>query len=233
MMAIERPSTVVVLAMSADGKIADEVRSPARFGSATDRVHLEKQIAIADGVLFGNRTLHAYGTTLRVTSPELLQLRQQQGKPPQPVQIVGSRSGQIDPTLRFFQQPVPRWLLTVDSAVGSESIHPAGFDRILRAGKETIDWVKAFQQLTTLGIKRLAVLGGGELVASLFAADLIDEIWLTVCPIILGGIAAPTPVAGRGFLAELAPKLQLLEVQQIEQEVFLHYQILRNVPLPS
>jgi 5-amino-6-(5-phosphoribosylamino)uracil reductase len=47
-----RPYTTVILAMSADGKIADVRRSrsgcfaasPARFGSKTDIVHLEEQI---------------------------------------------------------------------------------------------------------------------------------------------------------------------------------------------
>jgi 5-amino-6-(5-phosphoribosylamino)uracil reductase len=61
------------------------------------------------------------------------------------------------------------------------------------------------------------------LVASLLAADLIDEFWLTVCPLILGGITAPTPVDGAGFSAQLAKHLELLSVETIEQEVFLHY----------
>ena len=86
-----------------------------------------------------------------------------------------------------------------------------------------IDWVAALQQMASLGLSRLAVLGGGQLVASLVAADLIDELWLTVCPLILGGATAPTPVEGEGFYPALAPRLELLSVQAIEQEVFLHY----------
>lgn len=39
-----RPHTTVMLAMSADGKIADVRRSPARFGSKTDIAHPEEQI---------------------------------------------------------------------------------------------------------------------------------------------------------------------------------------------
>ncbi|MEG3925004.1 MULTISPECIES: dihydrofolate reductase family protein, partial [unclassified Microcoleus] len=109
---IDRPLATVILAISADGKIADAVRSPARFGSANDKAHLEQQVAASDAVLFGNGTLQAYGTTMRVISPELVKQRELQGKPPQPVQIVCSRSSQFDPNLRFFQQPVPRWLLT-------------------------------------------------------------------------------------------------------------------------
>jgi len=261
---IDRPLATVILAISADGKIADAVRSPARFGSANDKAHLEQQVAASDAVLFGNGTLQAYGTTMRVISPELVKQREQQGKPPQPVQIVCSRSAEFDPNLRFFQQPVPRWLLT-----GPDSRHTAlpsplkngqdapstrdefsrftgilpvhkrliengatsQFDRIIyakTAGGE-IDWIDAFQQLANLDIKRLAILGGGKLVASVVAAGLVDELWLTVCPLILGGADAPTAVEGKGFLADLAPKLELLAVKQVGQEVFLHYRVDRSI----
>ena len=225
-------NATVILAISADGKIADAVRSPARFGSAQDKAHLEQQVAASDAVLFGNGTLQAYGTTMRVISPELVKQRELQGKPPQPVQIVCSRSSQFDPNLRFFQQPVPRWLLTGqdcrETALPSpDPTKDSKFDRIIyakTAGGE-IDWIDAFQQLANFDIKRLAILGGGKLVASVLAAGLVDELWLTVCPLILGGADAPTPVEGEGFLADLAPKLELLAVKQVGQEVFLHYRV--------
>ena len=78
-----------------------------------------------------------------------------------------------------------------------------------------------------MGLNKLAILGGGELVASLLVEDLIDELWLTLCPLILGGNSAPTPVGGQGFIQAQGKKLQLLEVKQVEQELFLHYQIVR------
>lgn len=82
-----RPYTTVVLAMSADGKIADVRRSPARFQSLTDRTHLEEQIAASDAVLLGAGTLRAYGTTLRISHPQLLLQRKQCSLPPQPGQL--------------------------------------------------------------------------------------------------------------------------------------------------
>ena len=90
-----------------------------------------------------------------------------------------------------------------------------------------VDTSAALQHLASLHITRLAILGGGELVASMLQLDLIDELWLTVCPLILGGASAPTPVEGVGFLSQFAPKLELLEVHQVEQEVFLHYRLQR------
>lgn len=224
---LHRPHTTVVLAMSADGKIADEMRSPARFSSPGDRIHLEKQIALADGVLFGAGTLRAYGTTLGVSNPELLELRNHQALSPQPVQIVCSRSAELDRQMRFFRQPLPRWLLTTDA--GAIHWRSAGvyFERILvvDASTDGMNWLDGLQQLLNLGIRRLCILGGASLVASLLEADLIDEFWLTICPLILGGGTAPTPVGGQGFSEQLAPRLELLSVQTIEQEIFLHYRL--------
>jgi 5-amino-6-(5-phosphoribosylamino)uracil reductase len=225
-----RPHTTVVLAMSADGKIGDFRRSPARFGSGADQAHLEKQIAASDAVLLGAGTLRAYGTTLTVSHPTLLQHRIKEGKPPQPVHIVITHSGDINPEMKFFKQSIKRWLLTTTTGASIWQTR-SEFEQILVFESPTgeIDIIAALQHLVSIHIARLAVLGGGQLVASMVNLDLIDEFWFTVCPLILGGTTAPTPVEGRGFLADAAPRLQLLAVEQVEQEVFLHYQIKRTL----
>lgn len=221
-----RPHVSVVLAVSADGKIAGADRAPARFSSAADRAHLERQIARGDATLFGARTLRAHQTTLTVRSPQLLAARQQAGKPPQPIQIVVSRSGRCNRQWRFFRQEIPRWLLTTAAGARPWQADPAAkayFDRLLVAdgGNGEISWDCCFARLQAAGIQRLAVLGGGELVAALAACGAIDELFLTVCPILLGGAAAPTPVDGAGLSECL--DLELLEVRGVADEVFLHY----------
>lgn len=235
-----RPYTTVILAISADGKIADYMRSPARFGSKADKAHLEKRIADSDAVLFGAGTLRAYNTTLIISNLALLQHRKQLGKTPQPIHIIISNSGDMDPRMRFFQQPVSRWLIS--TATGSQFWQERQkqfaehqdhsnqqFEKILifETLSGQIDISGALRHLTNFGITRLAILGGGKLVASMLESDLVDELWLTVCPLILGGQTAPTAVDGSGFIASLAPRLSLLSVNTIEDEVFLHYRLKR------
>ncbi|ACK70015.1 bifunctional deaminase-reductase domain protein [Gloeothece citriformis PCC 7424] len=227
---MKRPHTILILAMTADGKIADRSRSAARFGSAADKIHLEKQISLVDGVLFGAGTLRAYQTSLLICNPDFLQWRHQQNKPPQPVHLVCSASGNLDPNWRFFEQSFPRWLVTTSTGAKVwQSKNFQGFDRILRGDEEdnSINWCTVFEQLISLNIQTLAILGGGELVASLLEDQLIDEFYLTLCPLILGGKDAPTPVEGLGFLSQQAQELELLSFHQVEGEFFLHYRLHR------
>lgn len=224
-----RPYNTAILAMTADGKIADYQKFPARFGSAKDKLHLQQQVALADGVLFGANTLRAYKTTMSVSNPELLLERQKRSQSPQPVQIVVSASADLDSRWRFFQQPVPRWLITTSEKAKQWQSKPE-FERILTSqssGKDnsSIDWISIFVQLKELGLHQLAILGGGELTASLLEVELIDEFWLTICPIIFGGRDSPTPVAGKGFAQIAGKKLNLLQVKQLGQEIFLNYQV--------
>ena len=221
-----RPKTTVILAMTADGKIADFQRNAARFCSNIDKNHLEEQISLVDGVIFGAGTLRAYGTTLTVKNPELLATRKQDNKPSQPINIVVSASGKIADNLRFFSQPVPHWLITTEEGAKNNS---SNFEKILTfSALETgkINLIAALKQLKEIGLHNLAILGGGELVASCLEQNLIDEFWLTICPYILGGKTAATPVEGKGFLSKHSQKLELLSLEQIGQEIFLHYKVL-------
>jgi 5-amino-6-(5-phosphoribosylamino)uracil reductase len=219
--------TTLVLAMTADGKIADVTKSPPTFGSERDYAHLEAQMALADAILVGSGTLSDGGSAVLVQQPELIQARIDRGQPAQPPQIICSRSGKVDSQLSFFSQPIERWLLT--TTIGSiDWLDRDSFDRVIVAETNDgsdIDWQAARLKLTELGIETICFLGGSALAASLFAADFIDELWLTICPFIYGGSDAPSPVSGAGFTPELAPKLTLLSVDRVDQELFLHYQV--------
>jgi 5-amino-6-(5-phosphoribosylamino)uracil reductase len=206
--------------MSVDGKIANVRREPDKFASRRDFWRLEKLVAAADGVLIGAGTLRAHGTTMRVLAAESIADRHQQGLPEQPVQIVCSGGGDIPKDLKFFRQPVPRWLLTTDGGANgwTEGLE---FRQILAAPGARIDWLWAWQQLATAGIDRLCILGGAEIATALWQLDLIDELHLTICPLVMGGSTAPTLCDGLGLASGC--QLQLLDWEAIEGEVFLHY----------
>lgn len=225
----KRPQTTVVLAMTADGKISDVECHHPTFGSAADQAHLEHQVAISDAIIFGNSTLKAGESAFLVKNNDLLKEREEKNQPKQPIHIICSGSGLMEPKWRFFRQPISRWLLTTKMGASKWENKPE-FEKILvcETPKGNIDFIQALAEMAAAGIEKLGVLGGGKLVASLIAEDLIDEFWLTVCPLILGGENAPTPVDGSGFAPELAPRLKLLETRLVGDEIFLHYKVNRN-----
>ena len=228
------PYVTTVLAMSADGKISDAYRTAARFPSMADKQHLEQCLATADATLFGAATLRAYGTTALVKDASLLEKRRHRQQSPQPVHIVCSPSGQLDSAMPFFEQAVPRWLLTTMAGAklwqGTQQFErvwvgatDAGAKSEPEAGRDCFSWPTILTELKTLGINHLLVMGGGQLVADLMTHDLINELWLTICPLIIGGAQAPTPCDGPGFSLKNAPRFSLVSHHSIGDEVFLNY----------
>lgn len=217
---IFRPHTIAILASSLDGRLARADALGERIASANDFYHLEQQVAQVDAVLFGATTLRLGGTAMRLQSPLLIAEREQQGRSPQPLQIVCSASGELDPNLPFFRQPIRRALLTTEKGA-SHWQGNAAFDHCWRAGVEEIDWPRGFEQIQGIGVQTLAVLGGGQLLASLLRIGVIDELWLTLCPLLLGSAAPSLYPDGDAFSGTLT----LLNVLPVGHEVYLHYRV--------
>jgi 5-amino-6-(5-phosphoribosylamino)uracil reductase len=212
------PHCTVVLAITADGQLSDAPLTPARFGSAADLAHLETQVARADAVLFRAGTLRAYQTTFSVRDRTLLAQRQDRGQPPQAMHYVCSRRAEFDPRWRFFQQPIPRGLITTAQGAKLWQGRPEFSDIITT--EDAIDWAQVWATFAAQGIERVAVLGGGQLVGALLRGGWVDELCLTLCPLVLG--------EGVPWLAGQLPQgvgLELLACEAIASEVFLRYRV--------
>ena len=75
-----------------------------------------------------------------------------------------------------------------------------------------------------IGARTVVCEGGGILVADLFAARAVDELYLTVVPRILGGAAAPTLVAGAGFDPDEIADAKLVSLERVGDELYLRYE---------
>jgi 5-amino-6-(5-phosphoribosylamino)uracil reductase len=177
---VTRPELRLVLAVSLDGRLAPPQGGAAQLGGVADRQLLEQALAWADGCLIGAETLRRHGSTCLIHSPQLLARRRQRARSAQPIAVVVSRSGIWRPDLPFFSQPLERWLLLAAEPSGQAA---EGFTRIERLGA----WLPALERLAGAGLRRVVVLGGAALAASLLQAGLIDELQLTLCPLLLGG----------------------------------------------
>lgn len=170
-----------MLAVSLDGRLAPAEGGVAQLGGGGDRQVLEEALAWADAALVGAETLRRHGSTCLIHRPSLLEERRRQGRAAQPIAIAVSRSGRLPAALPFFRQPLERWLLQTPPLPPATPAE--GFERHLPMD----GWGQALEALGGLGQRRLLVLGGAQLAASLAAEDLLDELQLTVCPRLLGG----------------------------------------------
>ncbi len=75
-------------------------------------------------------------------------------------------------------------------------------------------------------MKRLLVEGGGALIAQLLEADLLQEINVTLCPLLLGGKGGPSLVDGEGFGPDTLRRLSLEGHELVGEEIYLRYRVL-------
>ena len=167
----------LVLAVSLDGRLAPPEGGPAQLGGDGDRRALEQALEWADACLIGAGTLRAHESTCVIRDPQLRQKRVEQGRSPQPVVVVVSRQAEFLWSWRFFEQPLQRWLL-------SPKPPSQGFERWVPLGKT---WRENLDELASLDLQRIVLLGGAGLVADMLQLDVVDELQLTLVPSLLGG----------------------------------------------
>ena len=217
------PELRLVLAVSLDGRLAPPEGGAAQLGGAGDRRALEEALAWADGCLIGARTLRLHGSTCLIHAPDLLAQRRRAPLPDQPVAVVVSRSGHLDPALPFFRQPLQRWLLSPVAGAAAET----GFHRQLPLQS----WPEALAALAQAGLRRLLLLGGADLAGQLLQRQLVDELQLTLCPQLLGGTHSWLPAPLR-----LEPNRWRLQEQRAlgGDELLLRYRrITAPEPVPA
>lgn len=211
-----RPRVAILMAMTADGKIATNDRSFSRFGSPADEARLYSLRTSADAILTGATTINKENATL--TSPQ---------SPTHPLRIIASASGSVPLSAPLFQTEGGGIILLTTSRLSPAKrqryeAHTVG---IHQSDGVQIDWPQALDWLARKwGVKQLLCEGGAELNQSLIEEDTVDELFLTVCPYIVGGSSAPAIAGGKGFrsLGD-CPEWQLRKSETVESECFLHY----------
>ena len=231
MSTVTRPFIYLNYACTADGKISTADRRWYSFGSHRDRDRMDNLRSQADAILIGGRTLRSENPRLLVSEPARRRARLDRGQKEQPRRVVLSRSLDLPLNGPFFSGPGETPLvLTVAKPARSAVSRLKGKAEILRANGDGNELTGYMEELWSRGIRRLLVEGGGEVNEAFLRADLVDEIYMTVCPLIVGGSESPSPVSGQGFNPAEILQLELLETYRGGDEVFCRYRIRRDEP---
>lgn len=214
----------VNVAITADGKIAPANRKFVPFTTARDHELMLELRARHDAVMSGARTVDLGPVTLPVGGEKYARKRRARGLNDVHVRVIVSGSGSIDPKAKIFENRFGPILILTTERAGKKRIAELGklADGVfVSAGKE-LDFVGACEWLRReWKVKSLLCEGGGEVNAALFEARLVDRLYLTIAPLILGGRAAPTPSDGRGFPElPLATLMKAKSIKRVGDELY-------------
>jgi riboflavin-specific deaminase-like protein len=222
-----RPFVAVNIAMTADGKIAADTRRFQPLGSARDRQLMMELRSRADAVMAGARTAGTGKVTMSPGGKEYQKKRLEGGLAQFNLRVIVSRTASISPKAHVFTKRFsPILLLTTEAAPKArlEALSKVADDIFVSPGKEldlaaALVWLREEWQ-----VNRLLCEGGGELNAAMFQAGLVDELYLTICPLIFGGRNAPTLADGEGIerLTE-GRRFKLRKSERVGDELFCVY----------
>ena len=223
---LPRPFVTANFAITADGRISTRKFTPSDFSSKADKRRLVKIRAACDAVLVGARTLASDTMTLGIPGIR--------AKKP-PLRVIVSNSGRIDPSLRVFQTPgAPIVIFTTRKMPVKTRNALARVADIFASPASEVDLTHALTILRIdYGVQRLVCEGGGTLLRSFAAADLLDEIHLTLCPLIFGGSGAPTLTGVAGKFLPKSVQLRLIEMKRAGDECSTRWSVVREKARPA
>lgn len=174
-------STLDGAAVGSDG-LSGTISSP------SDKTVFNVLRAWSDVVLIGAGTARAEQYTRLSHEPGMTELRRPDG----PLLSMVSRSGHVDVDRLFSADGGDPLLLTcraADQDAVDEFRQRAGADSVLICGDDSVELEAAVDALARRGLTRILSEGGPHLLGGLLAADLVDELDLTIGLGVTGGDA--------------------------------------------
>ncbi|MEV6804233.1 pyrimidine reductase family protein [Streptomyces sp. NPDC051132] len=184
-----RPWLRANMVSSLDGAAQHEGRSQP-LSSAADMRIFGTLRALADVVLVGAETVRQEGYRPARVRAEFAGARSAAGQAPVPAVAIVSAGLELDFTLPLFTSPLVPTLILTGAAAAPDRVAAAekAGARVVVAGEGMgVEPARAVQALAGLGHTRLLTEGGPRLLGQLIAAEVLDELCLTVSPTLTAG----------------------------------------------
>jgi riboflavin-specific deaminase-like protein len=214
----DRPYLALNMVSTADGKATMDWRTRG-ISTDVDRElfhHLRTQ---ADAVMVGAGTVRAERYGVVTKTPELRAKRVEEGLREVPLAVIVS--GRLDlqadlPILNEPEQPVV-------IATGSDAVIPELGEQVTyeRVGDDLPLLMARLR--AEHGVRSVLCEGGPTLNSFLLAAGLVDELFLTLNPKLLGGASAITIVAGREVVEPA--ELELVSLAEAAGELYTRWRV--------
>ena len=216
----DRPYLVLNMVSSLDGKATIDWRTKG-LSTELDRQLFHRLRTQADAIMVGAGTVRAERYGRMAKSDELRDARVEEGLEPDPVAVVISARLDLPADLPLLSEPAQRVVI----ATHSDATLPDSAAEVIY--ERTADDLQLLMSRLRErhGVRSIVCEGGPTLNSYLFAAGLVDELWLTLNPKVAGGAAALTIVAGKELVdpAELEP----LSIAEGDGDLFTRWRVRR------
>lgn len=205
---------------SLDGKATLDWRTKGLSSDLDRRLfhHLRTQ---ADAVMVGAGTAREERYGRMTKTDELRQKRTNEGLVPDALAVVVSGRLDLPPDLPLLNDPDQR--VVIATASQAELPGATGDIEYARVGDD-LPRLMAYLH-GQHGVRSVLCEGGPTLNSFLFAADLVDELFLSLSPKVLAGFAALTIVAGRELVEPC--EADLISVAEGDGELFTRWRFSR------
>jgi riboflavin-specific deaminase-like protein len=228
---VDRATVALGMVASVDGAVAVDGSSGA-LGAAADQQAFRRLRDACDAILVGAGTVRSedYGPPRAPASRAAARVAA--GLAPAPQLLVVTGSAGLDPDARLFvteRDPgvPPPVVITRGSAPRERVSALSGRAEVVEFGEEEVDLGEVLRWCLRRGLPRVLCEGGPSLNGALLAADLVDEVFLTLAPSLVGG-AAGRIVSG----PELGVRdLDLTELHEHDGELLLRYRVRPGRPV--
>ena len=212
----DRPYLGINMVSSLDGKATLDWRTRGLSSEIDRRVfHLLRTQADAVMVGAGTARTERYGRMTK--SDELRQIRVNEGLVPDALAVVVSGRLDLPADLPLLNEPDQRVVIATGS--DTELLGLKGDVEYARVGDDLPRLMAYLQERH--GVRSVLCEGGPTLNAFLFAAGVVDELFLTLNPKLLSGAAALTIVAGRELVEPAEPSL--VSVAEADSELYTRW----------
>jgi 2,5-diamino-6-(ribosylamino)-4(3H)-pyrimidinone 5'-phosphate reductase len=213
-----RPYVMINCAMSVDGKLALPSHKPLKLSSPEDFKRVHELRNYCDGVLVGINTI-------LMDDPKLTVKTEFIPKPNQPIRIVLDTTGRTPEDALVLNGIAQTIILMGEKYKKSNKQFPnAEVFYCEQIDEDLLNLKDVLKTLKDKGIEILMVEGGETIIYNFLRSGLVDEIYIYMSNIVIGGTSSPTLAGGLGAgLAEDVIQLRLLSHESLGEGLLLKY----------